>query len=97
MMSFMPGKNQQKRLEKRRDNALRVWEKDQLTAANAHKIMEEALVSLEKYKDELTAEQLAWVEARADEQSREIERFLMTAREKFLKKSEELGVDLTFN
>jgi len=80
----MPGKNQQKRIDKRKKHAVVVWAKKQLTAATAMTLLTDALADFEDNKSELTDEQVAEISAKAAEQIREIERFVMLARDNFV-------------
>lgn len=80
----MPGKNQQKRIDKHRAHAVKVWEKKQLTAATAMTLLTDALADFEDNLSELTDEQVTEVKAMAAVQIREVERFIMLARDNFV-------------
>jgi hypothetical protein len=80
----MPGKNQQKRIDKHKKHAVVVWAKKQLTAATAMTLLTDALADFEDNQAELTSEQIAEISAKASEQIREIERFVMLARDNFV-------------
>lgn len=80
----MPGKNQQKRIDKRKKHAVAVWVKKQLTAATAMTLLTDALADFEDNQAELTADQITEISAKAAAQIREIERFVMLARDNFV-------------
>lgn len=82
----MPGKNQQKRINKSRAHARMVWEREQLHAAKAKKTIDEAMELVVSKKTELTDEQFAEIEKEVARRYADIEAFLLKARDKYVAK-----------
>jgi hypothetical protein len=80
----MPGKNQQKRIEKRKAHARKVWAKKRLAAAAFWKALEEAEAQVFAAAGELTLEQRAEIDAKIKEQRDGIKDFLLKARDNFV-------------
>lgn len=89
----MAGKNQQKRIEKNLSHAEMVWEREQLQAALAKDSLDEAMVIIRENSEELDAEKMALVEKEAARRYKEIEEFILAARDKYLAKMKELNPD----
>lgn len=89
----MAGKNQQKRIDKRVSHAEMVWEREQLQAALAKNSLDEAMVIIRENSDELDAEKMALVEKEAARRYKELEEFILAARDKYLTKMKELNPD----
>lgn len=80
-----------KKTLKRIANAEEKFQKEQLQAASAAEQLTKAMAVVEQYREELTDLQYEEVMARFDEQKKEIEQFLLKARDKYAKKLKELG------
>lgn len=83
----------EKKKDKRVAHAEMVWEREQLQAAMAVENIDKALFIIEEYKDEMTDEQLEEVRVQTARQKKEIETFLMAARDKFAKKLDEYNLE----
>jgi acyl-CoA reductase-like NAD-dependent aldehyde dehydrogenase len=73
------------------ENAELKFQKEQLQAATAAEQLDKSIAVVEQYKEELTELQYADVMKKFEEQRTEIEKFLVTARDKYAKKLKELG------
>jgi H2-forming N5,N10-methylenetetrahydromethanopterin dehydrogenase-like enzyme len=80
-----------KKAQKRLAHANMVWERDQLKAATAAEQLDKAIAAVEQYKAELTEQQISDVYNQVEVQKKEIEKFLLTSRDKYIKKLEELS------
>lgn len=80
-----------KKVNKRLANAEAKFQKEQLQAATAADQLSKAIAVVEQYRDELTIQQYAEVMERFEEQKQELEKFLLKARDKYVKKLKELG------
>ena len=76
-------------------HATMVWEREQLQAATAAEQLTKALAAVEFYKDELTESEISSVYAKVEAQRGEIKDFLVAARDKYVTKLAELGVEPT--
>jgi hypothetical protein len=72
-------------------NAEAKFQKEQLQAATAAEQLTKAVAVVEQYREELTDLQYKEVMERFEEQKKEIEQFLLKARDKYAKKLKELG------
>jgi hypothetical protein len=89
----MSGKNQQKRIAKNLAHVEMVWEREQIQAAKAKASLDEALATIRKNSAELDDEKMATIEKQAAIRYREIEEFIMSARDKYVAKMKELNPD----
>jgi bacterioferritin (cytochrome b1) len=80
-----------KKILKRIANAEAKFQKEQLQAANAAEQLTKAVAVVEQYRDELSTQQYAEVMERFEEQKKELEQFLLKARDKYAAKLKELG------
>ncbi len=80
-----------KKIKKYIENADLKFQKEQLQAATAAEQLTKSIAIVEQYKDELTDLQYEDVTKKFAEQKKEIEKFLITARDKYVKKLRELG------
>lgn len=80
-----------KKTLKRIANAEEKFQKEQLQAATAAEQLSKAVAVVEQYREELTDLQYEEVMARFEEQKKEIEQFLLKARDKYAQKLKELG------
>jgi hypothetical protein len=76
-------------------HATMVWEREQLQAATAAEQLTKALAAVEHYKDELTESEINSVYAKVEAQRGEIKDFLVRARDKYVSKLAEYGVEPT--
>lgn len=76
-------------------HATMVWEREQLQAATASERINKAIAAVEFYKEELTESEINSVYAKAEAQRGEIRDFLLAARNKYVTKLAELGVEPT--
>lgn len=76
-------------------HATMVWEREQLQAATAAEQIAKALAAVEFYKEELTESEVSSVYAKVEAQRGEIKDFLLAARNKYVNKLAELGVEPT--
>ena len=83
----------EKKKNKRLAHANMVWERSQLKAAIAAEQIDKAIAAVETYKEELTAEQIADIKAQVEVQRKEIESFLLTERNKYAVKLDELNLE----
>ena len=81
----------EKKIKKYIENAELKFQKEQLQAATAAEQLTKSIAIVEQYKDELTELQYEDVTKKFAEQKKEIEKFLTTARDKYVKKLKELG------
>lgn len=72
-------------------NSEEKFQKEQLQAATAAEQLSKAVAVVEQYREELTDLQYEEVMARFEEQKKEIEQFLLKARDKYAQKLKELG------
>jgi hypothetical protein len=72
-------------------NAEAKFQKEQLQAATAAEQLTKAVAVVEQYREELTDLQYKEVMERFEQQKKEIEQFLLKARDKYAKKLKELG------
>jgi hypothetical protein len=82
-------KTQDKRKQRRIEQAEFLWEQAQLTAALAKTNLDLAIESFKDAMGELTEEQVKATEEKAQEQYKRLEDYLMTEKEKYL---ERLGI-----
>jgi hypothetical protein len=89
----MSGKNQQKRIAKNLAHVEMVWEREQIQAAKAKASLDEALATIRKNSAELDDEKMATIETHAARRYKEIEEFIMSARDKYVAKMKKLNPD----
>ena len=82
-----------KKKDKRIAHAEMVWEREQIQAVLAVEKVDKSLAVIDMYKDELTDEQIDQIRLQVSTQKKEIETFLLAARDKFAKKLEELNLE----
>jgi hypothetical protein len=80
-----------KKTQKYIENAELKFQKEQLQAATAAEQLSKSIAVVEQYKEELTDLQYQDVMKKFEEQKKELERFLMNARDRYAKKLKELG------
>jgi acyl-CoA reductase-like NAD-dependent aldehyde dehydrogenase len=80
-----------KKLNKYIENAELKFQKEQLQAATAAEQLDKSIAVVEQYKEELTELQYSDVMKKFEEQRTEIAKFLITARDRYVKKLKELG------
>lgn len=73
--------------------ATKKWEEAQLQAAGAAEALSKAIAVVEAYKDELTPLQYADVQFKFDAQKKELEKFLLDARDKYVDAMDKLGLE----
>jgi hypothetical protein len=88
------GKNQEKRIEKTLAHARMVWAREQMQAAAAMKVLDEAWAEVEANSQELDAVLLQSVEHEYLSRKEEVKTFLLDARAKFISKVGEENADL---
>lgn len=76
-------------------HAVMVWEREQLQAATAAEQLTKALAAVEFYKEELTESEINSIYAKVEAQRGEIKDFLVNARNKYVTKLAEHGVEPT--
>jgi hypothetical protein len=81
----MPGKNQQKRIEKTIAHARMVWAREQMAAATFWNAIKDADKIIEEGKAELSDEDYTALKAQVEEQRQYAHDFLVEARDKFVK------------
>jgi hypothetical protein len=80
-----------KKLAKYIENAELKFQKEQLQAATAAEQLSKSIAIVEQYKDELTDLQYQDVMKKFEEQRKELEKFLIGARDRYTSKLKELG------
>lgn len=85
-----------KKKAKHAAHAAMVWERDQLQIALAAEKIDKAMAVVEQYGDELTEEQKAEIVAVAQQRSEDVRAFAMKARDKYIAKMADLGLEPTF-
>lgn len=88
------GKNQEKRIEKTIAHARMVWAREQIQAAAAMKVLDEAWAEVEANSSELDAVIMQAIEHEYESRKEEVKRFLLDARDKFVAKVGEDNADL---
>jgi hypothetical protein len=88
------GKNQEKRIEKTMAHARMVWAREQIQAAAAMKVLDEAWAAVEANSSELDAVLMQAVEHEYQSRKEEVKKFLLDARDKFVAKLGEENADL---
>lgn len=83
-----------KKKEKEIAHARMVWEREQIQAATAMERLVVAASTLEQYSEELTDEQFNDALAHVEGRKKDIEAFLMAARDKYVRKMGELNLDV---
>lgn len=81
----------EKKIKKYIENAELKFQKEQLQAATAAEQLSKSIAVVEQYKEELTELQYSDVMKKFEEQRTELEKFLVTARDRYAKKLKELG------
>jgi hypothetical protein len=82
----MSGKNQQKRETKNIAHAQKVWEREQIQAAAAQRVIEDAYAVIRANSEEIEPDKLALIEAEVAKRLKEIEDHLMASRDKYVAK-----------
>lgn len=82
-----------KKKDKRLAHATMVWEREQIQAAAAAEAIDKALAVIMQYKDELTEEQALEVLEQTRVKKAELEEFLISARNKYAAKLDELNLE----
>ena len=82
-----------KKKEKSRAHAEMVWEREQIAAAAAAEKLDKSMAVVELHKDELTEQQYTDVLKHFNEQRQEIKLFLLKARDKYVSKVNEFGLE----
>ena len=80
-----------KKVNKYIENAELKFQKEQLQAATAAESLSKSIAVVEQYKEELTDLQYQDVMKKFEEQRKELENFLIRARDRYAKKLKELG------
>ena len=70
-------KTQDKKLQRRIEQAEFLWERAQVKAASAQSVLDYMVEQINKYKEELTAEQIEETETQIALRQKEIKEFLM--------------------
>jgi acyl-CoA reductase-like NAD-dependent aldehyde dehydrogenase len=81
----------EKKINKYIENAELKFQKEQLQAATAAEQLSKSIAVVEQYKDELTDLQYSDVMKKFEEQRKELEKFLVTARDRYVSKLTALG------
>lgn len=76
-------------------HATMVWEREQLKAAMMVEQIDKALAIIEENKGELTEAEIADVEKHVADRKKDIEDFLLSAKQKYIKKLAEFGIEPT--
>lgn len=85
----------EKKLNKRLTHARMVWEREQIKAAMVAEHLDKAIATVEQYRDELSEEQIAAVHDQVETRRKDLEEYVLKAKNKYLAKLEELGIDPT--
>jgi acyl-CoA reductase-like NAD-dependent aldehyde dehydrogenase len=81
----------EKKKEKQIQNAELKFQEEQLQAAAIAEKLSKAIATVEQYKEELTALQYSDVMKKFEEQKKELEAFVLNARDKYVAKLKDLG------
>jgi hypothetical protein len=90
----MPGKNQQKRLNKKAKNALLVWQRETIGAKMYHNALTEAVTEYESVKETLSTDEQADIESSISQRFEELKSYVLASRHKFAEKVGEENVEL---
>lgn len=94
---FDMGKNQEKRIEKTVAHARMVWAREQMQAAAAMNVLDEAWAEVEANSQELDAVIMQAIEHEYESRKEDVKKFLLDARDKFIakvgKENADLGID----
>lgn len=82
-------KTQDKRLQRRIEQAEFLWERAQVKAASAQSVLDYMVEQFNRFKEELTSEQITSTEEQIALRQKEIEEFIMTEKAEYEKR---LGV-----
>ena len=82
-------KTQDKKLQRRIEQAEFLWERAQVKAASAQSVLDYMVEQINKYKEELTAEQIEETENQIALRQKEIKEFIMAEKAEYEKR---LGV-----
>lgn len=82
-------KTQDKKLQRRIEQAEFLWERAQVKAASAQSVLDYMVEQINKYKEELTPEQVAETEDQITLRQKEIKEFIMAEKAEYEKR---LGV-----
>jgi len=81
----------EKKTSKYIENAELKFQQDQLKAASAAEQLNKAIATVEQYREELNDLQYSDVMKKFEEQKKELEEFILNARDKYVTKLKELG------
>jgi hypothetical protein len=79
-----------KKKSKRLAHAEMVWEREQLKAAMIAEQLDKAIAAVEQYREELTQEQIDGVYAQVNLRKKDLEEYVISAKNKYLAKLKEL-------
>lgn len=79
-------KTQDKRLQRRIEQADFLWERAQIKAAGAQSVLDYMVEQFNKYKEELTPEQIKETEEQIALRQKEIEEFIMSEKAEYEKR-----------
>ena len=79
-------KTQDKRLQRRIEQAEFLWERAQIKAASAQSVLDYMVEQFNKYKEELTPEQIEETENQIALRQKELKEFLMGEKEQYEKR-----------
>lgn len=82
-----------KKKDKNLAHATRIWEEEQLAAASASAQLDKALEIIEENRNEITDEEYADLMVKFEERRADVVEFLMTARDKYAKKLEDIKLE----
>lgn len=76
-------------------HATMVWEREQMKAAVMVEQVDKALATIEQYREELSDEQVNDVYKHVEERKKDIEDFLLKAKDKYVSKLSTYGLEPT--
>jgi hypothetical protein len=79
-------KTQDKRLQRRIEQAEFLWERAQVKAASAQSVLDYMVEQFNRFKEELTPEQITSTEEQIALRQKEIEEFIMTEKAEYEKR-----------
>jgi hypothetical protein len=80
-------KTSDKKARRRIEQAEFIWNRDQLIAAGAYKVLEEAILNFEEHKKDLTDEQIKATEDQIEVQKESIKQFVLQARDMYVERT----------
>ena len=80
-------KTQDKKLKRRIEHAEFMWEKAQIKAASAQSVLDYMVEQFNKYKEELTPEQVEQTEDQIALRQKEIQEFLMKEKDLYVERT----------